>query len=141
MKKSSMKILMIRFFETCKFSNHNIKTFILLLRKGIYPYEYMDDWGKFNETSLLQKEDSYSHLNTYDITNADCTHGKRVCKDFEIKNLGEYHDLYVQRDKLLSADVFENFRNTCLEIYEFDLVLFSTTSFCIPFSFSFLLMD
>ena len=51
-------------------------------------------------------------------------HAKRVCKDFEIKNLGEYHDLYVQSDTLLLADVFENFRNMCLEICEFDLTKF-----------------
>ena len=49
---------------------------------------------------------------------ADDTHAKRVCKDFEIKILGEYNDLYVQSDSLLLADVFENFRNMCLEIYE-----------------------
>ena len=51
-------------------------------------------------------------------------HAKRVCKDFEIKNLGEYHNLYVQSDTLLLADVFENFRNMCLEICEFDLTKF-----------------
>ena len=45
---------------------------------------------------------------------------KRVCKDFEIKHLGEYHDLYVQGDTLLLADIFENFRNACLKIYELD---------------------
>ena len=78
----------------------------------------MDDWEKFNETSLPEKEDFYSHLNMEDITDADYVHTKRVCKDFEIKNLGEYHDLYVQSDTLLLADVFENFRNMCLEIYE-----------------------
>ena len=55
-----------------------------------------------------------------DITDADYTHGKRVCKVFEIKNFGEYHDLNVQSDTLLLADVFENFRNMCLEIYELD---------------------
>ena len=55
-----------------------------------------------------------------DITDADYAHAKRVCKDFEIKNLGEYHDLYVQSNILLSADVFENFRNMFLEIYELD---------------------
>ena len=54
----------------------------------------MDDWEKFDETSLPEK-DFYSHLNTEDITDADYAHGKRVCKGFEIKNLGEYHDLYV----------------------------------------------
>ena len=55
-----------------------------------------------------------------DITDADYAHAKRVCKDFEIKNLGEYHDLYVQSNTLLLADVFENFRNMCLKIYELD---------------------
>ena len=55
-----------------------------------------------------------------DITDADYAHAKRVCKDFEIKSLGEYHDLYVQSDTLLLADVFGNFQNMCLEIYELD---------------------
>ena len=51
-----------------------------------------------------------------DITDADYVHAKRVCKDFEIKNLGKYYDLYVQSDKLLIADVFKNFRSICLKI-------------------------
>ena len=55
-----------------------------------------------------------------DITGADYAHAKRVCKDFEIKNLGEYHDLHVQSDALLLADLFVNFRNMCLKIYELD---------------------
>ena len=55
-----------------------------------------------------------------DNANADYAHVKRVCKDFEIKNLWEYHDLYVQSDTLLLADVFENFRNICLKIYKLD---------------------
>ena len=55
-----------------------------------------------------------------DITDADYAHTKRVCKDFEIKNVGEYHDFYVQSDTLLLADVFENFGNMCFEIYELD---------------------
>ena len=109
-----------RFFNTYKFSNHDSNKFILLLRKGAYPYEYMDDWEKFNETSLLEKEDFYSHLNMEDIADADYAHAKRVCKDFEIKNLGEYHDLYVQSNTLLLADVLESFRNMSLEIYELD---------------------
>ena len=79
----------------------------------------MDDWEKFNETSLREKEDFYSHLNMEDITDADYVHAKKVCKDFEIKNSGEY-DLYVQSDTLLLADVLENFRNMCLKIYELD---------------------
>ena len=80
----------------------------------------MDNWEKFNETSLPEKEDFSSHLTMEDIADADYAHAKRVCKDFEIKNLGEYYDLYVQSDTLLLADVFENFRNMCLEIYELD---------------------
>ena len=89
-----------------------------MLRQGVSPYEYMDDWEIFNQTSLPEKEDFYSHLNMEDVTDADYDHAKEVCRDFEIKNLGEHHDLYVQSDALLLADVFENFRNICLEIYE-----------------------
>ena len=59
-----------------------------------------------------------------DITNADYMHTKRVCKDFEIKNLGEYQDLYLKSDALLLADIFENFRKTCLNIYHLDPVKF-----------------
>ena len=76
----------------------------------------MNDWEKFNETSLLEKQDFYSHLNMEDITDADYTHAKKVCKDFEMRKLGEYHDLYVQRNTLLLADVYEDFRNICLKI-------------------------
>ena len=84
---------------------------ISLRRKGVYSYKYMDDWEKFSETTLPEKVDFYSHLNMEDITDADYAQAKRVCKDFEIKNLGEYHDLYVQSNTLLLADVFENFKN------------------------------
>ena len=87
------------------------------MQKGVYPYEYKDNWEKFNETSLPEKEDFYRHLNREDITDADYAH---VCKDFEVKNLGEYYDLYVQSDTLLLADVSENFRNKFLKIYELD---------------------
>ena len=68
----------------------------------------MDDLETFNETSLPEKEDFYSHLNIEDI---------RVCKDFEIKNLVKCHDLYLKSDTLLLIDVFEKFRKICLEIY------------------------
>ena len=91
-----------------------------MLWKGFYPYECMDDWEKSNETLLPEKEDFYSHLNKEDITDVDYGHAKRVCKDFEIKHLVEYHGLYVQSDTLLLTDVFEIFRNTCLKICKFD---------------------
>ena len=70
----------------------------------------MDDCERFNEISLPEKEDFYSHLNMEDITDADYAHAKRICKDFEIKNLGEYHDLYIQSDTLLLANVFKNLK-------------------------------
>ena len=57
------------------------------MQKNFYPYECMDDWEKFNETTLPEKGDFYSHLNMEDITDADYAHAKRFCKDFEIKNL------------------------------------------------------
>ena len=86
----------------------------------------MDDWNKFNSTSLPEKEYFYSHLNGEDITDADYVHEKTVCKDFEIANLGEQRDLYVQSDTLLLADVFENSRNMCLKTHESDPARFLT---------------
>ena len=91
-----------------------------MLQKDVYLYEYIDDWEKFNNTSLNEKEDFHCHLNMEDITDADYMQAKRICKDFELKNLGEYHDLFAQSDTLLLADVFENFRNMSLKIYELD---------------------
>ena len=88
-------------------------------QKGVYLYEYMDNWEKLYETLLPEKGDFYSHLNTGDI-DTDYALAKRVCKDFEIKTLGEYQDLYVQSHTLLLADVFENFWNMCAQIYELD---------------------
>ena len=67
----------------------------------------MNDWKKFNETTLPEKEEFYSNLNMEDITDADYMHAKRVCKDFEIKKFSGYQDLYLKCDTLLLADVFE----------------------------------
>ena len=78
----------------------------------------MDDWGKFNETILPAKERFYSNLNMKEIRDADYMHGKTNCKDFELKNLNEYHDLYLKIDTLLLADVFKNLRKICLKIYQ-----------------------
>ena len=83
-----------KFKSTYNFSNNDINKFILLIRKGIYPYKYMDDWEKFNETTSPEKEEFHSNLNLKDITDDDYMDAKRICKNFEIKNLGEYHDLY-----------------------------------------------
>ena len=98
----------------------DLNKFILLLRKGVYPYEYMDNWERFDETSLPDKETFYSSLNMKNIDDFDYRHGNNVFKKFKLKSLGEYHDLYVQSDTLLLADVFENFRNMCIKVYELD---------------------
>ena len=81
-----------------------------MLRKGVYPYEYMNDWEEFTETSL--PEEFYSNLHMKDITDADYVFAKRVCQDFEIKNLGEYHNLYFKSDTILLTNVFENLCTT-----------------------------
>ena len=77
-----------------------------MLQKDVYSYEYMDDWEKFSETSLPEKEGFYSHLNIEDIIDTDYEHAKRFCKDFKVKDLGEYHDLHVWSDTLLLPNVF-----------------------------------
>ena len=91
-----------------------------MLRKGVYPYEYMDNWERFNETSLPSKESFYSNLNMENIDDIDYRHGNNVFNTFKLNNLGDYYDLYVQSDTLLLADVFENFRDMCLKEYELD---------------------
>ena len=101
-----------------------LNKFVLILRKGVYPYEYMDSWEKFNETALPPKKDFYSNLNLEDFSDEDYKHAQKVWDVFEIKNLGEYHDFYVQNDTLSLSDIFENFRNMCLRIYELDPVYF-----------------
>ena len=88
-----------------------------MLRKVVYPYEYIDSWEKFNETSILPKEAYYSKLNEEVISDADYAHVQKVWDVLEIKKQVENHDLYVLSDTLLLADVFENFRDKCIEIY------------------------
>ncbi|KAL9982414.1 hypothetical protein ACROYT_G004452 [Oculina patagonica] len=88
-------------------------------RKGIYPYDYMDSFDKFN-AELPTKEEFYSILNNEHISDKDYKHAENVWKTFKIKNMGEYHDLYLKSDVLLLADVFESFRKTCLEYYKLD---------------------
>ena len=92
----------------------------MFLRKGVYPYEYMDSWEKFDETALPPKKDFYSNLNLENISDGYYTHAQKIWDVFDIKNLGEYHDLCVQSDTLLLADVYEDFRNMYLDVYELD---------------------
>ena len=112
--------LIKKFPNISKFCNNDINKFVLLLRKGVYPYEFMDSWARFNETTLPNKKTFYSKLYLEDIADEDYTHAQKVFEEFKLKNLVECHDLYVQSDTLLLADVFENFRNKCIEIFEVD---------------------
>ena len=96
------------------------------MQKGVFPYKSMDDWKKFSETSLPEKEDFYSSLTMQHITVGDLRRAKRIWKDLALENQGLYHDLYVQNDKYLLADVLESFQNMCFKISEFDLGRFLT---------------
>ena len=87
--------LINKFSNTYRLSNNNNEKFILSLRKGVYLYEYMDYWDKFNETNPSLKDKFYSNLNMKGISDKDYAHVKNVINIFNIKNLGDYHDLYV----------------------------------------------
>ena len=111
---------MKKFKNTYRFCNENIDKFILLLRKCIYSYEYMDDWSRFDEEQLPNKSDFYSGLNMEGISGIDYRHAEKVLNKFNITNLGEYHDLYAQSDTLLLADIFD----MCIKVYGLDPVYF-----------------
>ena len=119
-RKISHAALIENFYNTYQLSNKDLNKFALLLRKSVYPYEYMDSWNKFNEPVPLVEEHYYSELNKQDITKEDLKHVKKLCDTFKIKNLGDYHDLYVQSDTALLANVFENLRDKCIDKYELD---------------------
>ena len=115
-----LQSLIKRFPSTCKLSKNNTDKSLLLLRKGVYPYEYMNDWNKFNETKLPSIKDHYRNIHLENVTYEDYSHAKNVWNTFKIKHLGKYHDLYVQSDTAQLADVFENVRTVCLKEYELD---------------------
>ena len=110
-----------------------------MLQRGVYPYECIDSWEKFNETFLTKKDDFCGHLNMEKITSADYTHAKRVYNNFEIKTLGYYNHFYVQCDTWLLADVFESFWNTCLEVYKLDYI--NSFSYCTRISMTSVLKE
>ena len=89
-------------------------------QKGVYPYDYMDIFEKFNDPKLPTKKDFYSMLTNTGITDEQYQHAQKVWSTFRLQNMGQYHDLYLKSDVLLLADVFENFRKTCLENIELD---------------------
>ena len=108
------------------FEGYSEQQYELLVRKGVYPYEYLSSWDKFEETQVPPKRSFYSNLNMTAISEDDYQHTQKVWKEFRIRNLGEYHDLYIWTDVILPANIFETFRDACLEHYSLDPVHFYT---------------
>ena len=108
------------------FEEYNENQYKLLTHKGIYPDEYVTDWDKFKETKLPPREAFYSKLSMSGVGNEDYEHANRVWKEFGLKDLGEYHDLYLKTDVILLANVFEAFRKVCLKNYGLDPAHFYT---------------
>ena len=98
----------------------------LLTDKGVYPYDYMNSFDRFGEEQLPSKKDFYSQLQEQHITDKDYARAKIIWKHFNIRNLGEYHDLYLMTDVYLLTDVFENFRDMCLNYYGLDPAYYVT---------------
>ena len=92
----------------------------MLLRKGVYPYDYIDSVDRLNEKTLPAKEAFYSKLRDKDISDKKYEHAQTVWKEFRCSSLREYHNLHNISDVLLLADVFENFRNVCMTHYKLD---------------------
>ena len=109
--------------ETTQFFGEKID---LVSRKGIYPYEYMDDFEKFKKQSLPKKTSFFSRLKQEKVSEKDFEHAQKVWREFKLKNMGEYHDLYLKTDVLLLADVMENFRKLCEKHYGLDPAHFFT---------------
>ena len=98
----------------------------LMSKKGVYPYEYMDSFERFNEVELPGINSFYSSLNLSGITESEYNYAKKVWRNLGCRNMGDYHDVYLLTDVLLLADIFESFRDTCLKVYKLDPAQFYT---------------
>lgn len=111
------KIILRKEFEK---DNYSAEQMEMLERKGVFPYDYVDSYDRLSEIALPSKEQFYNRLNDEHISTEDYTFACDVWEKFQIKTIEEYSNLYMKTDILLLADVFENFRNICHEIYKLD---------------------
>ncbi|EZA51551.1 hypothetical protein X777_09760 [Ooceraea biroi] len=109
-----------------EFAHLSTDDFALLTRKGVFPYEYVDCAEKLEDTRLPPRESFYSFLTSETVSESDYAHAVNVWQRFDIKTLGEYSDLYLKTDVLLLADVFVNFRDSCINSYGLDPAYYYT---------------
>ncbi|XP_071653829.1 uncharacterized protein [Temnothorax longispinosus] len=109
-----------------KFSTLSDNDFELLTRKGVFPYEYVDSVEKLENTCLPPRDSFYTSLTGDTVSESDYAHAANVWQRFSVRTLGEYSDLYLKTDVLLLADVFENFRDSCVASYELDPAYYYT---------------
>ena len=109
------------------FEDYSELQYNLLTRKGVYPYEYVNSWDRFNETQLPPIDVFYSNLNMSLINEENYQHAQPVWKEFGIHSLGDYHNLYLRTDVILLANMYEAFRDTCLKHYKLNLAHFYTS--------------
>ena len=100
--------------------------FQMLTKKGVYPYDYTDSFDKFNDVKLPSQKEFFSKLSGEAISDHSYQHAQNIWSSFNLKNLGEYSDLYLKTDVLLLADVFENFRKVCKQHYNLDAAHYYT---------------
>ena len=108
-------------------NNYTESNLDLLIKKGVYPYDYIDCLEKLNETQLPQKSVFYSKLNDAEISEEDYAHAQTVWKEFGCKTMRKYHNLYNICDVLQLADVFENFRDVCMKNHKLDPAWYYTS--------------
>ena len=123
----SINDLIQKFPNTYQLYNGDLNKLALLLKKDVYPYEYMESRKRFNETPLPSKKNFYSEAILEDITHKDYADALKVLKEY-CTDMGDYHDLYVQIDTFLLADLFEKFIDKCIEVYGLDPSYFYSAS-------------
>ena len=118
--ESLVKNLPKESFKNLPACHENPEAIELVMRKGVFPYDWFDSFDKLSETGLPPIEAFYSKLNGTHISEEDWSHAQKVWEAFDMCNMRDYHDLYFETDVLLLADVFENFRDVCMRNYNLD---------------------